>query len=80
MKKFCSFFVILAGIFWGSQGIFVKELGKMALSSMDIAAIRVAGTGAVIFLVLLLTKGAVEDKIKGYLGFYRQWAFKYHML
>ncbi len=56
MKKFCSFFVILAGIFWGSQGIFVKELGKMALSSMDIAAIRVAGTGAVIFLVLLLTK------------------------
>lgn len=48
--------IILAGIFWGSQGIFVNQLGKMALSSMDIAGVRVAGTGVVIFLVIVLVK------------------------
>ncbi|MBC5743525.1 EamA family transporter [Lachnospiraceae bacterium MD308] len=56
MKKISSFLIILAGIFWGSQGIFVNQLGKMDLTSMDIAGVRVAGTGVIIFLVILFTK------------------------
>ncbi len=29
MKKISSFLIILAGVFWGSQGIFVNGLGEI---------------------------------------------------
>lgn len=56
MKKFCCVLVIMAGIFWGTQGIFVNKLGETGFSAMDIAAIRVVGTGIIIFFVILAVK------------------------
>ena len=40
MKKAAPFFVILAGLLWGSMGLFVRRLNAMGLSSMEIVELR----------------------------------------
>ena len=40
MKKLASGMVILAGILWGSMGIFVRKFEECGLGSLDIVAIR----------------------------------------
>ena len=47
--------IILAGIFWGSMGIFVRRLGEYGFTSVQIVAIRVT-LAAVCFSLLLLVK------------------------
>lgn len=47
-----SLFVIIAGALWGSMGIFVRNLSKCGLSSMEICAVRV--TMAALFMAAFL--------------------------
>ena len=39
-KKLAPVFVILAGCFWGSIGIFVRRLNALGLGSMEIVESR----------------------------------------
>ncbi len=56
MKKYAPFFVLCAGILWGTIGIYVKKLNNTGLNSMDIVAIRAALTAFALFLCLLIYK------------------------
>ena len=47
--------ILLAGVFWGSMGIFVRKLGEYGFSSIQIVSIRVT-LAAVIFCLLLAVK------------------------
>ncbi len=49
-----SFFIILAGCFWGSMGIFVRRLGIYGFTSIQIVSIRVTLATLIFALVLLL--------------------------
>ncbi len=49
MKKRAFLFVILAGVLWGTSGIFVKNLAPFGYSSMQMTAMR----GAVALVILL---------------------------
>lgn len=48
-------FIILAGCFWGSMGIFVRKLGTYGFNSIQIVSIRVT-LAALIFAIVLLLK------------------------
>ncbi len=52
--------VIIAGVFWGSMGIFVRAMGKYGFDSIQIAALRLT-VAAVVFAVLhcVLERGAL---------------------
>ena len=50
-----SLLIILAGMFWGTQGLFVIALGDSGLSSRDIAAVRVL-TATIAFLLIILVR------------------------
>ena len=47
--------IILAGIFWGSMGIFVRKLGTYGFTSVQIVAIRIT-LAALAFSILLLVR------------------------
>ncbi|MBQ9664420.1 MAG: EamA family transporter [Oscillospiraceae bacterium] len=47
--------IILAGIFWGSMGIFVRRLAAYGLSSIQIVCVRVV-LAALVFCLILLVK------------------------
>ena len=55
-------FIILAGIFWGSMGIFVRKLDGYGFSSIQIVSIRVT-LAALIFALVLLIKDRGGFKI-----------------
>ncbi len=55
-------FIILAGIFWGSMGIFVRKLDGYGFSSIQIVSIRVT-LAALIFAMVLLIKDRSGFKI-----------------
>ncbi len=55
-------FIILAGIFWGSMGIFVRKLNGYGFSSIQIVLIRVT-LAALIFAMVLLIKDRSGFKI-----------------
>ena len=55
-------FIILAGCFWGSMGIFVRKLGTYGFSSIQIVSIRVT-IAALIFSLVLLIKNHKGFKI-----------------
>ena len=48
-------FIILAGIFWGSMGIFVRKLGTYGFNPIQIVCIRVV-LAALVFCVVQLAK------------------------
>lgn len=54
MKKFAPLFVILAGVLWGSMGIFVRRLQSLNLNTMEIVALRAFSTTALLFIFLLV--------------------------
>ena len=54
--------IILAGIFWGSMGIFVRKLGTYGFSSAQIVSIRVT-LAAVAFSILLAVKDRAGFRI-----------------
>ena len=65
MKKAASLLIILAGVIWGTMGIFVTELGKMGFSSHQTASIRVTVAAAIfIFTVLATDKSRFKIDIR----------------
>jgi drug/metabolite transporter (DMT)-like permease len=54
MKRFAPLLILIAGVLWGSMGIFVRKLNSLGLASMDIVALRAVVTAIVLFLYLLL--------------------------
>lgn len=54
MKKLSYLFIVMAGILWGSMGIFVRKFNALGLESMDIVFLRAVVTFAVLFFVLLI--------------------------
>ncbi len=62
-QKIGSILIILAGVFWGSMGIFVRKLGSIGFDSIQIVAIRVT-LSAMIFSLILLIKDRVGFRIR----------------
>lgn len=58
-----TFLIILAGIFWGSMGIFVRGLGNLAgFTSIQIVSLRLM-VAAITFALILLRKDVKGFKI-----------------
>lgn len=55
--------IILAGVFWGSMGLFVRRLSAYGLSSIQITSIRLT-LAAVLFSLILLIRGSGEFRIR----------------
>ena len=54
MKKLAPIFIFLAGVLWGSMGIFVRILNGKGLFSMEIVALRAVVTAIFMVVFLLL--------------------------
>lgn len=54
MKNIAPLLILLAGILWGSMGIFVRTLTAQGLGTMEIVALRAMVTSAVLFVFLLI--------------------------
>lgn len=54
MKKLAPIFIFLAGVLWGSMGIFVRVLNGKGLFSMEIVALRAVVTAIFMVVFLLL--------------------------
>ena len=55
--------IIIAGLFWGSMGIFVRHLNDLGFTSIQVACLRLTVAG-VIFSLILLIKDPKGFKIK----------------
>ena len=55
--------VMLAGVFWGSMGIFVRTMTSWGFSSIQVTAVRLT-IGAVLFLLLLLIRSPKDLRIR----------------
>ena len=49
-------YVVLAGILWGSMGIFVRNLNRLGVATMGIVFVRAIITSAVLFIYLIIFK------------------------
>ncbi|WP_108671174.1 DMT family transporter [Peribacillus acanthi] len=54
-KDYAIFYIIIAAIFWGMIGIFVKGLKEIGFESMEIVAIRAISTSVILVVYGLLT-------------------------
>lgn len=54
MKKFAPILILIAGVLWGSMGLFVRILNAQGLASMEIVGLRATVTVVALFLFLLL--------------------------
>ena len=54
MKKFEPILILIAGVLWGSMGLFVRTLNAQGLASMEIVGLRATVTVVALFLFLLL--------------------------
>lgn len=54
MKKFAPILILIAGVLWGSMGLFVRTLNAQGLAPMEIVGLRAAVTAVALFLFLLL--------------------------
>lgn len=54
MKKISILFILIAGMLWGSLGLFVRVLNEKGIRSMDIVFLRAIITAAAMFLYLLV--------------------------
>lgn len=70
MKKMAPLFVLLAGIFWGMIGLFVRRLNLWGFASMNIVALRAIATSILLGLFLL-----IYDKKKLMVKFKDIWCF-----
>ena len=55
--------IIIAGLFWGSMGIFVRHLNGLGFTSIQVACMRLT-TAGIIFALILLIKEPKGFKIK----------------
>ena len=51
--------IIIAGLFWGSMGIFVRHLNALGFTSIQVACLRLTFAG-VLFAVILLIKASAS--------------------
>ncbi len=67
MKYFSSLFILLAGIFWGSMGVFVRTFTAMGFTTLQVVTLRM-GMATVILLVglLLFRKKLLKIRIKSF--------------
>lgn len=56
-KKYAPFLIILAACLWGTMGLFVRRLGAMGLSAMEIVEIR-----SILAALILLPGTALKDR------------------
>ncbi|MDO5409357.1 MAG: DMT family transporter [Lachnospiraceae bacterium] len=54
MKKLAPFLILIAGLLWGSMGLFVRRLNGAGFGSMEIVALRALVTAVVLFLFLII--------------------------
>jgi len=54
--------IIIAGLFWGSMGIFVRHLNDLGFSSIQVACLRLV-TAGILFALILLIKDRKGFKI-----------------
>ena len=57
-----SILIIIAGLFWGSMGIFVRHLNDLGFTSIQVACLRLTMAG-ILFAVILLIKNPKGFKI-----------------
>ena len=55
--------IIIAGLFWGSMGIFVRHLNDLGFSSIQVACLRLV-TAGILFALILLIKNRKGFKIE----------------
>ena len=55
--------IIVAGLFWGSMGIFVRHLNDLGFTSIQVACLRLTMAG-ILFAIILLIKDPKGYKIK----------------
>ena len=55
--------IIVAGLFWGSMGIFVRHLNDLGFTSIQVACLRLTMAG-ILFAIILLIKDPKGFKIK----------------
>ena len=55
--------IIIAGLFWGSMGIFVRHLNSLGFTSIQVACLRLV-TAGILFSLILLIKDPKGFKIK----------------
>lgn len=60
---FGDILIIIAGLFWGSMGIFVRHLNGLGFTSVQVACLRLV-TAGILFAVILLIKDPKGFKIK----------------
>lgn len=53
MRKLAPFLVLLAGILWGTMGIYVRKLNALGFTTIEIVALRSAATALLLLPVLL---------------------------
>ena len=46
--------IIIAGLFWGSMGIFVRHLNSLGFTSIQVACVRLVTAGIIFSLILLI--------------------------
>lgn len=54
IKKFAPILILVAGILWGSMGLFVRTLNAQGLASMDIVGLRAVVTAVSMLLFLMI--------------------------
>ena len=62
-RSYGSFWILLAGIFWGSMGLFVRYLNKQGFSPLQIVSIRLS-FASLIFCILLLIRSPGSFRIR----------------
>lgn len=62
MKK-GTFYIILAGVLWGSMGLFVRTLNGYGFTSVQIAALRML-TAAVVYCLMLAPQGSSGFRVE----------------
>ena len=55
--------IIVAGLFWGSMGIFVRHLNSLGFTSIQVACLRLVFAG-ILFALILLIRDPKGFKIK----------------
>lgn len=60
---FGDILIIIAGLFWGSMGIFVRHLNSLGFTSIQVACLRLV-TAGILFALILLKKEPKGFKIK----------------
>ncbi len=56
MKRISSIMIVLAGVFWGSMGLFVRTFTRLGFSTLQIVALRMGIAAVILFTALLIFK------------------------